>query len=138
MSKVLQEVLGYGESEEILTKFFISSSVLVCIAAVIDLIQTFMFTSFAYIELIKIIVYGFLLIGNYLFLTKLGSKENPVTDNNILLMRITYFCLCVIVLFDMTRYGFGLCRFFLEILNIILFMFVCSFQEDKKNKYYNS
>ena len=126
---MVYKVLSHYEITEILTKFFKSSSALVCVATVIDLLQIFMFTSLSYVELIKIIVYGFLLIGNYLFLTRMDNKENPVTKINIILMRITYFCLFVIVIFDMLRYGFGLLRFFIEILIVILFMFTCTFNK---------
>ena len=106
-------------------KVFIYSSAIVCIAAVIDFFRIFMSNSISFIDLINIIIYGLLLLGNFIFFIKFFSQKAEISKNIIILLRITYLCLFIIVIFDFFRFGFGLWRFFIEICYGFLLIFLC-------------
>ena len=88
---------------------FIICLILVNIGAIIDIFGIFKFNSFSFIDLIKISLDCFLILGSIglLYYNCAKSNNKEIISKCELLSQIAYIGLLIIFILDFFRYGFG-------------------------------
>ena len=105
-------------------KAFLGATAIVCINAVVELFGFFKYTSFSYIDLIKIFLFCILIVGNAMLFTSCKLEKFEMGVYQTIILSIVYFCLIIIGIFDFMKYGFGFWLFFIEICYIFIFILI--------------